>query len=80
MLELVELEMMEMLSDFGFDAENTPMIKGSARLALEGTTIVLTSPFQTGISVRRTGPNMESNCKYPFVVSHSQVHFKLEYL
>ena len=28
MLELVELEMIELLEDFGFDGENTPIIKG----------------------------------------------------
>lgn len=36
MLELVELEMVELLCDFGFDGENTPVIKGSALKALEG--------------------------------------------
>jgi elongation factor Tu len=36
MLELVELEVMELLTDFGFDGENTPMVKGSALLALTG--------------------------------------------
>ncbi|KAK5648930.1 hypothetical protein RI129_003822 [Pyrocoelia pectoralis] len=35
-LELVELEMRELLTDFGYDGENTPMIKGSALKALEG--------------------------------------------
>ncbi|XP_023177822.1 uncharacterized protein LOC111604136 [Drosophila hydei] len=33
-LELVEIEMREMLSDFGFDGVNTPVICGSALLAL----------------------------------------------
>ena len=28
MLDLVELEMIELLEDFGFDGENTPIIKG----------------------------------------------------
>ena len=36
MLELVELEMIELLTDFGFDGDNTPMIHGSALLALRG--------------------------------------------
>ena len=36
MLELVELEMIELLTHFGFDGENTAMIKGSALLALKG--------------------------------------------
>lgn len=33
-LELVEIEMREMLSDFGFDGNNTPLIMGSALKAL----------------------------------------------
>jgi elongation factor Tu len=36
MLELVEMEMRELLGTYGFDAENTPIIMGSALCALEG--------------------------------------------
>ena len=36
MLELVELEAQELLEQFGYDAEATPIIKGSAMLALRG--------------------------------------------
>jgi len=36
MLELVEIEMRELLSDYGFDGENTPVVYGSALLALRG--------------------------------------------
>ncbi|XP_071848601.1 elongation factor Tu-like [Apostichopus japonicus] len=35
-LELVELEMREVLTEFGFDGDNTPIIIGSALQALEG--------------------------------------------
>ena len=35
MLELVEMEIRELLSEFGFDGENTPVISGSALCALE---------------------------------------------
>ncbi|XP_048449893.1 elongation factor Tu, mitochondrial, partial [Rhincodon typus] len=35
MLDLVELEMRELLSEFGYDGENTPIIQGSALCALE---------------------------------------------
>lgn len=35
-LELVELEMRELLSEYGFDGENSPVIYGSALLALNG--------------------------------------------
>jgi len=34
-LELVELEMTELLTEYGFDAENTPVVSGSALCALE---------------------------------------------
>lgn len=36
MLELVEMEMRELLSSYGFDGDNTPIILGSALCALEG--------------------------------------------
>ena len=36
MLELVELEMRELLSTYGFEGEETPIIFGSALSALEG--------------------------------------------
>lgn len=36
MLELVEIEIRELLCDFGFDGENCPIIYGSALQALEG--------------------------------------------
>jgi elongation factor Tu len=36
MLELVEMEMRELLSNYGFDGEHTPIIMGSALAALEG--------------------------------------------
>ncbi|XP_069142421.1 elongation factor Tu-like [Argopecten irradians] len=37
MIELVEMEIRETLSEFGFDGDNTPIIIGSALQALEGT-------------------------------------------
>ena len=38
MLELVEIEALELLEQYGFDTSNTPIIHGSAKLALEGNT------------------------------------------
>ena len=35
MLELVELETREALSEFGYDGENTPVVPGSALCAME---------------------------------------------
>ena len=36
MLELVEMEMRDLLGEYGFDGENTPIVQGSALAALEG--------------------------------------------
>ena len=36
MLELVEMEMRELLSSYGFEGDETPIILGSALCALEG--------------------------------------------
>lgn len=36
MIELVEMEIRDLLTTYGFDGEKTPIIKGSALLALEG--------------------------------------------
>lgn len=43
-IELVELEMREMLTDFGFDGNTLPVISGSALLALEGDTSEIGEP------------------------------------
>src|SRR3989344_6085425 len=39
MVELVQEEVKEMLSQYGFDGETTPFIKGSAVKALEATSV-----------------------------------------
>ena len=36
MLELVDLETLELLEEYGFDSDKTPIIHGSAKLALQG--------------------------------------------
>ena len=36
LLELVEMEVRELLSEYGFDGDNTPIVRGSALKALEG--------------------------------------------
>ena len=43
MLELVEIEIRELLTEFGYDGENTPVVIGSALCALEvrGTPAVI---------------------------------------
>ena len=36
LLDLVEMDVRELLNEYGFDGDNTPVIRGSARLALDG--------------------------------------------
>lgn len=48
MSELVEIEMRELLSDFGFDGISTPVVYGSALLALQGDESEMGAP-----SIRR---------------------------
>ena len=36
LLDLVEMEIRELLSEYGYDGDNTPIIRGSALKALEG--------------------------------------------
>ena len=36
MVDLVEMEVRELLTEFGYDGDNTPIVSGSALLALEG--------------------------------------------
>ncbi len=38
LLELVEMEVRELLSKYEFPGDETPIVKGSAKLALEGDT------------------------------------------
>jgi elongation factor Tu len=44
LLELVELELRELLSDYGFPGDDIPIVRGSAREALESTSTDLDSP------------------------------------
>ena len=38
MVELVEMEIREIMSEMGFDGDNVPVVKGSALAAIEGKT------------------------------------------
>ncbi|XP_058810802.1 elongation factor Tu, mitochondrial-like [Phymastichus coffea] len=60
MLELVEIEIRELLEKYGYDSENTPVIKGSAFLALQGDTSKYGTPsIQTLLDV------LDSHLKTP---------------
>jgi elongation factor Tu len=49
LLELVELELRELLSDYGFPGDDIPVVRGSAREALESTSTDLDSPEYASI-------------------------------
>ena len=44
LLELVELELREMLTEYGFPGDDTPIIMGSALQALEGESPAIDAP------------------------------------
>ena len=44
LLELVEMEIRDLLSQYDFDGDNTPIIRGSARAALESTNTDINAP------------------------------------
>ncbi|XP_059054498.1 elongation factor Tu-like [Achroia grisella] len=55
LLELVEIEMRELLSDFGYDGNNVPMVYGSALKALNGDESELGAP-----SIRKLVDTMDT--------------------
>ncbi len=49
LIELVEMEVRELLDSYGFDGENTPIIRGSARAALESPSTDINDPVYAPI-------------------------------
>ena len=68
MLELVEMEMRELLSDYGFDGISTPVVYGSALLALQGDESVYGVPSIKNLldTVDEHIPTPERDVKSPF--------------
>ena len=54
MLELVEMEIRELLSEYGFDGDNTPVVVGSALSALEVHKLTHTRTTRPSSSARRS--------------------------
>ncbi|KAF2903086.1 hypothetical protein ILUMI_03102 [Ignelater luminosus] len=69
-LELVELEVRELLTDFGFDGENSPFVFGSALHALNGesTEIGVNSIHKLLSTLDEYIPNPERDIKSPFML------------
>jgi elongation factor Tu len=47
LIELVEMEVRELLSKYDFPGDDTPIVQGSAKLALEGDTSEIGGPRST---------------------------------
>ncbi|ODQ83078.1 hypothetical protein BABINDRAFT_159539 [Babjeviella inositovora NRRL Y-12698] len=70
MLELVEMEMRELLSTYGFDGDNTPVIMGSALCALNSTRPEIGSEAIMKLldAVDETIPTPERDLEQPFLM------------
>jgi len=75
MLELVEMEMRELLSSYGFDGDETPIILGSALCAIEGRKpeIGVTKIDELLKSIDEWIPTPERETDKPFLMSVEDV-------
>lgn len=73
LLELVEMEIRELLTSYGFDGDNTPIIKGSATGALAGDTKWVTAVTDLMKSVDEHIPLPPRPIDQPFLMSIEDV-------
>jgi len=76
MIELVEMEIRELLTEMGFDGDNVPVIKGSALAAVEDKTpeIGRNSIVELMDTVDKTFPDPERALDKPFLLPIEHVH------
>ena len=76
MIELVEMEIRELLEEMGFSEENSPIVKGSALAALEGTNPELgeKSILELMKTVDESIPTPERQLDVPFLMPIDHVH------
>jgi len=76
MIELVEMEIRELLGEMGFDEDATPVVKGSALCALEGTKPELGVEAINELMrvVDETIPTPERDLDVPFLLPIDHVH------
>ncbi|XP_060678902.1 elongation factor Tu, mitochondrial isoform X2 [Hemiscyllium ocellatum] len=76
MLDLVELEMRELLSEFGYDGENTPIILGSALCALENRDVEIgrDSILKLLDAVDSYIPLPDRDLEHPFLLPIEQIY------
>ena len=73
LLDLVEMEIRELLSEYGFDGDNTPVIRGSALKALEGDAKYVKAIEDLMDAVDEWIPTPERDTEKPFLMSIEDV-------
>jgi len=76
MVELVEMEVRELLTELGFDGDNAPVIKGSALMAIEGKDEKLGKESILALmdAVDNHIPTPERGLEEPFMLPVEHVH------
>ena len=73
LLELVEMEVRELLTEYGYDGDNTPMMRGSALKALEGDADAVKAINDLMDAVDEWIPTPERDNDKPFLMSIEDV-------
>ena len=73
LLDLVEMEVRELLSEYGFDGDNTPIIRGSALKALEGDPAYEAKIVELMDAVDEWIPTPQRDTDKPFLMSIEDV-------
>jgi len=73
LLDLVEMEIRDLLNEYGFDGDNTPIIRGSALKALEGDKDALEAIDKLMDAVDEWIPTPERDTEKPFLMSIEDV-------
>jgi elongation factor Tu len=73
LLDLVEMEIRDLLNEYGFDGDNTPIIRGSALKALEGDKDALEAIDKLMDAVDSWIPTPERDTEKPFLMSIEDV-------
>ena len=73
LLDLVEMEIRDLLNEYGFDGDNTPIIRGSALKALEGDPDALAAIDKLMDAVDEWIPTPERDNDKPFLMSIEDV-------
>ena len=73
LLDLVEMEIRDLLNEYGFDGDNTPIIRGSALKALEGDAAANEAIDKLMDAVDEWIPTPERDTEKPFLMSIEDV-------